>query len=64
MKEEEEDKIWSRVPKGGPISRLTGRLTVGRKKNSNSKHESIIGRAPDSTDLEKRKQFQKMESTM
>jgi hypothetical protein len=34
--EEEEDKIWSRVPKGGPKPRLTGRLTVGRKKNSNS----------------------------
>jgi hypothetical protein len=33
---EEQDKIWSRVPKGGPIPRLTGRLTVGRKKNSNS----------------------------
>jgi hypothetical protein len=35
-KEEEQDKIWSRVPKGGPIPRRTGRLTVGRKKNSNS----------------------------
>jgi hypothetical protein len=35
-KEEEQDKIWSRVPKGVPIPRLTGRLTVGRKKNSNS----------------------------
>jgi hypothetical protein len=35
-KKEEQDKIWSRVPKGGPIPRLTGRLTVGRKKNSNS----------------------------
>jgi hypothetical protein len=33
---EEQDKIWSRVPKGGPIPRLTGRLTVDRKKNSNS----------------------------
>jgi hypothetical protein len=33
---EEQDKIWSRVPKGGPIPRLTGRLTVGRKTNSNS----------------------------
>jgi hypothetical protein len=33
---EEQDKIWSRVPKGGPILRLTGRLTVGRKTNSNS----------------------------
>jgi hypothetical protein len=32
----EEHKIWSRVPKGGPIPRLTGRLTAGRKKNSNS----------------------------
>jgi hypothetical protein len=32
----EQDKIWSRVPKGGPIPRLTGRLTVGRKTNSNS----------------------------
>jgi hypothetical protein len=35
-KEEEQDKIWSRIPKRGPIPRLTGRLTVGRKKNSNS----------------------------
>jgi hypothetical protein len=34
---EEQDKIWSRVPKGGPIPRLTGRLTVGRKTNSNSR---------------------------
>jgi hypothetical protein len=34
-KEEEQDKISSRVPKGGPIPRLTGRLTVGRKTNSN-----------------------------
>jgi hypothetical protein len=33
---EEQDKIWSRVPKGGPIPRRTGRLPVGRKKNSNS----------------------------
>jgi hypothetical protein len=33
--EEAQDKIWSRVPKGGPIPRLTGRLTVGRKNNSN-----------------------------
>jgi hypothetical protein len=33
---EEKNKLWSRVPKGGPIPRLTGRLTVGRKKNSNS----------------------------
>jgi hypothetical protein len=31
---EEQNKLWSRVPKGGPIPRLTGRLTVGRKKNS------------------------------
>jgi hypothetical protein len=40
---EEKDKIWSRVPKGGPIPRLTGRLTVGRKTNSNSSdhHYSI-----------------------
>jgi hypothetical protein len=30
-KEEEQDKIWSRIPKGGPIPRLTGRLTVGRR---------------------------------
>jgi hypothetical protein len=36
-KEEDQDKIWSRIPKGGPIPRRTGRLTVGRKKNSNSK---------------------------
>jgi hypothetical protein len=35
-KEEEQDKIWSRIPKGGPIPRRTGRLIVGRKKNSNS----------------------------
>jgi hypothetical protein len=34
--EEMQDKIWSRIPKGGPIPRRTGRLTVGRKKNSNS----------------------------
>jgi hypothetical protein len=33
---EEQDKIWSRVQKGGPIPRPTGRLTVGRKTNSNS----------------------------
>jgi hypothetical protein len=33
-KKEEQDKIWSTVPKGGPIPRRTGRLTVGRKKNS------------------------------
>jgi hypothetical protein len=35
---EEQNKLWSRVPKGGPIPRLTGRLTVGRKKNSNSNY--------------------------
>jgi hypothetical protein len=35
-KEEEQDKIWSRIPKGRPIPRRTSRLTVGRKKNSNS----------------------------
>jgi hypothetical protein len=35
-KEEEQDKIWSRIPKGDPIPRRTGRLTVGHKKNSNS----------------------------
>jgi hypothetical protein len=34
--EEEQDKIFPRIPKGGPIPRRTGRLTVGRKKNSNS----------------------------
>jgi hypothetical protein len=34
-KKEEQDN-WSRVPKGGPIPRLTGRMTVGCKKNSNS----------------------------
>jgi hypothetical protein len=39
-KKEEQDKIWSRVPKGGPIPRRTGRLTVGRKKNSNSNSSS------------------------
>jgi hypothetical protein len=33
---EEQDKIWSRVPKGGLIPRPTGRLTVSRKTNSNS----------------------------
>jgi hypothetical protein len=33
-KEEEQDKIWSRVPKWGTIPRRTGRLTVGRKKTS------------------------------
>jgi hypothetical protein len=31
MKEEEEDKIWSRLPKGGPIPRLTGRLSAARR---------------------------------
>jgi hypothetical protein len=40
-KEEEQTKIWSRVPKGGPISRRTGRLTVDRK-NSNSKMNDRI----------------------
>jgi hypothetical protein len=35
-KAEDQDKIWSRIPKGGPIPRLSGRLTVGRKTNSNS----------------------------
>jgi hypothetical protein len=42
MKEEEEDKIWSWVPNGGPIPRLIGRLTVGRKKNSNSKWRRVF----------------------
>jgi hypothetical protein len=37
---DEQNKLWSRVPKGGPIPRLTGRLTVGRKKNSNSSEGS------------------------
>jgi hypothetical protein len=37
---EEQDKMWSRVPKGGQIPRLTGRLTVGRKTDSNSNSES------------------------
>jgi hypothetical protein len=41
-KEEEQDKIWSRIPKGGPIPRRTGRLTVSRKKNSNSKNERLL----------------------
>jgi hypothetical protein len=40
--EEEQDKIWSRIPKGGPIPRLTGRLTVGRKKNSNSNKAILL----------------------
>jgi hypothetical protein len=42
-------KIWSRVPKGGPIHRLTGRLSVGRKKNSNSKLlvEELVWRLPE-----------------
>jgi hypothetical protein len=39
---EKQDKIWSRVPKGGPIPTLTGRLTVGRKTNSNSISLSFI----------------------
>jgi hypothetical protein len=39
-KKEEQDQILSRVPKGGPIPRLTGRLTVGRKKNSNSSNSA------------------------
>jgi hypothetical protein len=38
---EEQDKLWSRVPKGGPIPRLTGRLTVGRKTNSNSNSKCV-----------------------
>jgi hypothetical protein len=42
-KEEEKDKMWSRIPKGGPIPRLTGRLTVGRKKNSNSSVQNCDG---------------------
>jgi hypothetical protein len=33
---QEQNKLWSRVPKGGPIPRLTGRLTVGRKNSNNS----------------------------
>jgi hypothetical protein len=33
--------IWSRVPKRGPIPRLIGRLTVGRKKNSNSSRNRV-----------------------
>jgi hypothetical protein len=39
---EEEDKVWSRVPKGGPIPRLTGRLTVGRKTNSTQLMSRIV----------------------
>jgi hypothetical protein len=39
---EEQDKIWSRVPKGGPIPRRTGRLTVGRKTDSNSNVQIVI----------------------
>jgi hypothetical protein len=35
--QEEQSTLWSRVPKGGPIPRLTGRLAVDRKKNSNSR---------------------------
>jgi hypothetical protein len=38
---EGQDKIWSRVPKGGLIPRRTGRLTVGRKTNSNSNSNSM-----------------------
>jgi hypothetical protein len=37
LTKEEQSKLWSRVPKGGPIPRLTGRLTVGRRKNPNSR---------------------------
>jgi hypothetical protein len=53
---EEQDKLWSGVPKGGPIPRLTGRLTVGRKKNSNSKKRSLVksprlGSTPGHTDI-------------
>jgi hypothetical protein len=45
-KEEEQDKIWSRIPKGGPIPRRTGRLTVGRKRNSNSNSiRTVVRRA-------------------
>jgi hypothetical protein len=49
-KKEEQDKIWSRVPKGGPIPRRTDRLTVGRKKNSSS--NSYIYSAMDSDVLD------------
>jgi hypothetical protein len=41
-KEEEQDKIWSSIPKGGPIPRRTGRLTVGRKNNSDSMSRIVI----------------------
>jgi hypothetical protein len=41
-KKEEQDKIWSRVPKGGPIPRRTGRLTVGRKNNSSLQTEPAL----------------------
>jgi hypothetical protein len=33
-------KIWSRAPKGSPIPRRTGRLTVGRKINSTQLNSS------------------------
>jgi hypothetical protein len=48
---EKQNKLWSRVPKGGPIPRLTGRLTVGRKKNSNSRAVRAVGQLYITSDL-------------
>jgi hypothetical protein len=45
-KKEKQDQIWSRVPKGGPIPRRTGRPTVGRKKNSNCNQKSVANQLP------------------
>jgi hypothetical protein len=50
---EEQDKIWWRIPKGGPIPRRTGRLTVSGKNNSNSnsnskkKKKNLWSKVPD-----------------
>jgi hypothetical protein len=39
---EEQEKIWPRVPTGGLIPRLTGRLTVCLKTNSNSNSKKLV----------------------
>jgi hypothetical protein len=42
MKKEEQDKIWSRVPKGGPIPRRTGQLTVAIRTPTKKKKDNFI----------------------
>jgi hypothetical protein len=41
----DKDKIWSWAPKGSPIPRRTGRLTVGRKINSTQLNVTGDGKA-------------------